>query len=329
MDQSKTSSNPNQNQTPKPAVLLIHGFGCSSTYWRETKQALLSNGYTVHIVDLLGQGKSAKPGRAMGIDYSIHLWAELIHSYLNHHDANHGTTDIVLCGNSLGSLVALSAVTGDFLKDSEASTNDHDAVIGQSALPSWANRCKGICMFNCGVGLNSRGIANEDQWTPLQRTLINSLYNVLDVFIFRNTILLSYLLNHVVTKDLLRNALKSLYKFQPERVDDELVDSFYLPAKDEGSVEALSQIYTNDPGATPMDLHRKYDLLQTLPIHLIWGDDDAVTPLAGGVGQYYTNMAVERENVSFQVVSSGHIPFDDNPHDSHRSMLQWLDTLGD
>lgn len=341
-DSMTTTSKMNQ---PITDVLLIHGFGCSSTYWRATKDALVQHGYTVHCLDLLGQGKSAKPGRDQNIHYSIHLWAALIDSYIQHHiiiqhptpnpvttndNDNPNTTPtttnngIVLCGNSLGSLVALSAVTGDFRPENQE-------VGGTITVPSWVTNqyCKGICMFNCGVGLNSRGIANEDQWTPTQRFLINALYNVLDVLIFRNTILLSYVLNHVVTKDLLRSTLQSLYKFQPDRVDDELVDSFYMPAKDTGSVEALSQIYTNDPGVTPMDLHRKYDdiLLRTLPLHLIWGNDDAVTPLQGGVGQYYTNMAKERSNVSFQVVSSGHIPFDDNPNDSHQSMLQWLHTL--
>lgn len=321
---STTTTTPN-----KPVVLLVHGFACSTTYWRETKKALLENGYhEVHSIDLLGQGKSEKPGRADGIDYSIHLWAEQVDAYikekiLKNDESTHG--GIVLCGNSLGSLVALSAVTQDFQTNPTSSTN-HD----------WNYRyCKGICMFNCGVGLNSRGIANEDQWTPWQRFLINGLYNVLDVLIFRNTLLLTYVLDTVVTRELLRDALVSLYKHQPDRVDDELVDSFYLPAKDRGSVEALSQIYTNDPGATPMDLHRKYDyddndgaaILSKIPIHLIWGDDDAVTPLGGGVGQYYKTMATNRDHVSFQVVSGGHIPFDDNPMDSHKSMLQWLDQL--
>jgi pimeloyl-ACP methyl ester carboxylesterase len=289
-------------------------------------------------LDLLGQGKSAKPGRQQGIEYSIHLWAALIDSYIQHHIVTTTTSNnnnhhhdprggLVLCGNSLGSLVALSAVTGDFRLEhpQEGRPSAH-----QEGPSSWAaHHCRGICMFNCGVGLNSRGIANEDQWTPSQRFLINALYNVLDVFLFRNTILLSYILNQVVTKDLLRSTLQSLYKFQPDRVDDELVDSFYQPAKDVGSVEALSQIYTNDPGATPMDLHRKYDdsLLRTLPLHFIWGNDDAVTPLEGGVGQYYRTMARERPNVSFDVIPSGHIPFDDNPDASHQSMLQWLQTL--
>ena len=385
-EQAETTTRTTTTRTrkKKTLVLLVHGFACSSTYWRETKRALLQNqnhdndnnnsggghAYEVHSLDLLGQGQSDKPGRAQGIDYSIHLWAEQVDAYIKENmirtvsdDVNDDDDDpsvdtgpdIILCGNSLGSLVVLSAVTGDFKESKTMATpgNDNDK---NDHHHYWNHRCKGICMFNCGVGLNSRGIANEEQWTPFQRFLIHALYNVLDVLIFRNTALLAYVLDTVVTRDLLRRALVGLYPHRPDRVDDELVDSFYHPAKDCGSVEALGQIYTNEPGATPMDLHRKYGtyyssssstmswngnsnndknknnenkntILDSIPIHLIWGDKDAVTPLIGGVGQYYQTMALNRDHVSFQVVSAGHIPFDDNPIDSHESMVQWLDQL--
>jgi len=297
-----------------PAVLLIHGFGCSTTYWRETATALVDQGYEVHSVDLLGQGKSAKPGRADGTIYSIALWADLVDSYAKD---NIQQDDIVLAGNSLGSVVALVAATGDF--NAEDGTDE-----------AWlTKRVKGICMFNCGVGLNSRGIAKEPRWTPTQRLLINSLYSVLTFFIFNNRWLLTYILDEVVTRELLSNTLQSLYKYNPDRVDDELVDSFYLPAKDDGSVDALSQIYCNDPGVTPFELHEKYsDFLNDLPIQLVWGEEDVVTPIEGGVGQLYLDLAADKgNNVSFQMVKGGHVPFDDNPIESNKVMLQWLDGL--
>jgi pimeloyl-ACP methyl ester carboxylesterase len=296
---------------PKPAVLLIHGFGCSTTYWRETTLALTGEGYQVHALDLLGQGKSAKPGRADDVEYSINLWADVCDTYARENIQG----DVVLMGNSLGSVVALSAATGDFANNSAAS------------LPHLRNCVTGICMFNCGIGLNSRGIAKEEQWNPTQRFLINFLCDVLNLLIFKNTALLAYVLNEVVTKDLLRDTLKSLYKYSPERVDDELVESFYSPAKEAGSVEALSQIYTNDPGSTPMEMHAKHgDLLKNLPIQIVWGNDDAVTPLQGGVGQFYTDLATGKgTKVSFELVECGHVPFDDNPTESNGAMLQWLE----
>lgn len=310
----------------KPLVaVLVHGFGCSSTYWRATAESLIQEGYEVHAIDLLGQGQSAKPGRAEGVEYSISLWADLVDSYIYENIPD--SKDIVLVGNSLGSLIALSAFTGDFVQDVNGNENEN-ATIDISSRGNLKDRVNGICMFNCGVGLNSRGIANEPQWSPLQRFLINSLYDVLTLVIFNNQILLRYVLADVVTKDLLRETLQSLYKCNPDRVDDELVDSFFLPAKDYGALEALSQIYCNDPGRTPVEMHRQYaDNLKNLPICLIWGDDDAVTPLQGGIGQFYTKMAQNKNNnVSFQVVEGGHVPFDDNPDVSNNYLTNWIQT---
>ena len=301
--------------------MLIHGFGCSSTYWRATIDALIGDGYEVHAIDLLGQGKSAKPGRSQGVEYSISLWADLVDYYIRENIPDN--QNVVLVGNSLGSLIALSAITGDFVQDMCVNEARHDSLALKRGL---IDRTKGLCMFNCGVGLNSRGIANEPQWSPLQKALINALYDVLTFAIFNNQSLLRYALSKLVTQELLRDTLQALYKCNPERVDSELVDSFYFPSQDEGAVEALSQIYCNDPGRTPVDIHNTYDdILKNIPIHLVWGDDDAVTPLQGGIGQFYSTLAKNpNTNVSFQVVNGGHVPFDDNPIISNRELLHWL-----
>lgn len=323
-------------------VMLIHGFGCSSTYWRATRSTLVDAGYRVHAIDLLGQGKSAKPGRSEGVEYSINLWASIVDAYARDvvakeraggglFDGLFGTTTnksdgIVLVGNSLGSLVALSAALGDHTNSQSNEASDAAA----SASAYLPGRVKGLCFFNCGVGLNSRGIVDEPQWSPFQRFLFTTVLNTLDLLLFKNPPVLTYLLSEVVTKDLLRGALEGLYRYDPTRVDDELVDSFYYPAKDEGAPEALGQIYTNDPGLSPMDLHEKYsDMAASLPIHLVWGDDDAVTPLSGGVGTFYSGLSNdETTSVTMDVVESvGHIPFDDNPIECNGSMLRWVEAL--
>lgn len=298
-------------------VLLIHGFGCSTVYWRETIEALVERGHRVHALDLLGQGRSSKPGRADGVEYSIDLWADLVDSYVR--DRVPLDCPVVLVGNSLGSVVAFSAATGDFRVDDQTThlRDERDAAVA------------GICMFNCGVGLNSRGIANEPQWNPTQRWLISRLYDVLTWLVFENLPLLSYVLENVATRDTLRNTLRSLYVHDRDRVDEELVDSFYLPGQDEGAVEALSQIYCNDPGPTPYELHDRHGafMKQSVPVHLVWGNEDVITPVDGGVGRFYASLAKEEDsNVSFHYVKGGHVPFDDNPSESNASLLEWLET---
>lgn len=305
-------------KTNKPAVLLIHGFGCSTTYWRETISILTNAGYEVHALDLLGQGQSAKPGRADGIEYSIPLWAAQCTAYAHENIDNE---NVVLMGNSLGSLVALSAATGDFADEIDLSENTPNGL---------QQRVKGIGMFNCGVGLNSSGIAKEPQWNAVQRFLIGFLFRTLNALLFDNPTVLKYVLSNVVTRELLTDALQSLYIKNPDRVDEVLVESFFAPAQDEGAVEALSQIYTNEPGSTPMDLHGKHaDYLQNIPIHLVWGEQDAVTPIGGGVGSYYIRLANDTDTlVSLdRIPDCGHVPFDDHHEESNQAMLQWLEAL--
>lgn len=307
--------------TKKPEIVLIHGFGCSSYYWRETIKALTTEGYTVHALDLLGQGKSAKPGRDQGIEYSIDLWARLVEDYTLQFIPN--DTNVVLMGNSLGSVVALSAATGDHTAGSADATD--------GSVPTLPSRIQGIGMFNCGVGMNSRNLLKDPNLNIVQRVLFTFLFDTLDRLIFDNIPLLTYVLKDVVTRDILRNALVGLYQCSPDpasRVDDALVDSFYLPAKDTGSVDALNQIYTNDAGKTPMQLQQDHmELLNNLPIHLVWGENDQVTPLGGPVGQFYLDLVKDPAvSMSMSTVKAGHIPFDEIP-DCNQFMIQWLNNV--
>jgi predicted esterase len=78
-----------------------------------------------------------------------------------------------------------------------------------------------------------------------------------------------------------------------------------------------------------MEFHEDNPQLSKLPIKLIWGDSDAVTPIAGSVGQFYTTLAKEEDsNVSLQMVNAGHIPFDEIP-ECNEYFVQWLDQLSE
>lgn len=310
---------PRETPNSKPTVILLHGFGASSIYWRETIKTLLYHGFQVHALDLLGQGRSAKPTDG-SVHYSISLWANMVDDYAAQY--NLGDSGVVLMGNSLGSLVALSAATGDFKDDrTYISGNDEG---GDS-------RVKGICLFNCAVGLNSRNILKNPSLSPLQRTIFGWLFDVINALVFSNEALVRYALNSIVTKELLRNALKGLYCNLPDRVDNELVDSFYYPAVDdvEGAVEAIRQIYTNDPGMSPMEIHATHhEILDNIPLHLIWGSKDVVTPITGDVGTFYCDRVANNRSgkglTTMDIIESGHIPFDDNPVDTHEKLLNWL-----
>ena len=316
------SMTPKETPNDKPTVILLHGFGASSIYWRETIKTLHHHGYQVHALDLLGQGRSSKPTDG-SVHYSINLWANMVDDYAAQY--NLGDSGVVLMGNSLGSLVALSAATGDFKDDGNDSTYLSENNEGGGS------RVKGICLFNCAIGLNSFNILKNPSLSPIQRKIYGWLFGVLNALIFGNEALLRYALNSIVTKELLSNALKGLYCYSPDRVDEELVDSFYYPAVDdvEGAVEAIRQIYTNDPGMSPMEMHEKHpEILDNIPLHLIWGSDDVVTPITGDVGTFYCDRVANNRSgkglTTLDIIESGHIPFDDNPVDTHERLLNWL-----
>ena len=293
------------SEDKRPEIILIHGFGCSTLYWRETTRYLTNAGYTVHAVDLLGQGQSAKPGKANGIEYSIDLWSNMVDEYITQNSIGIDGGGLVVMGNSLGSCVALT-------------------------LGATNSKVKGVGMYNCGVGMNSRNLLKDPSLNRIQVVIFTALFDFLDALIFDNIPLLTYVLNDVVTPDLLRNALTGLYAYADDptaRVDDELVESFYLPAKQEGSIEALNQIYTNDAGKTPMELYEESVQLQSIPMHLVWGTKDNVTPMEGPVGQFFKGLASDdTKPVSFSSLEAGHIPFDEIP-ESNESMVQWLDSV--
>ena len=76
-----------------------------------------------------------------------------------------------------------------------------------------------------------------------------------------------------------------------------------------------------------MEIHQEYEsVLQSVPIHLVWGSKDSVTPLEGPVGQFYTALAKEDNKVTMNVIESGHIPFDEIP-ECNDSMVKWLNEV--
>jgi pimeloyl-ACP methyl ester carboxylesterase len=178
-------------------------------------------------------------------------------------------------------------------------------------------------------------IIKNTSYSEVQRTVFKWIFQVLNKLIFDNEWLLQYVLRNVVTKELLRDALRGLYMCNPDRVDDELVDSFYYPAKHGGEVdyggviEAIRQIYTNDAGLSPMELHMKYpEILNSIPLHLIWGNEDVVTPIEGDVGKFYCDRVANNRGgkgmTTIDVVRGGHILFDDNPVETHEAMMRWI-----
>jgi len=267
-------------------IVLVHGFGGSIEYWRRLIPALSTEGYTVHAFDLLGLGLSEKPQ----IEYSIELWAEQVTDFVK----TLGTENVVLVGNSFGSLISLVSAT--------------------------KLRPKGIVMLNCAVGMNNKNMIKSPKMNDFQRAVATFALSVIDL-LFKSP-LLEMAFNSFATKDQVSSVLKNLYPTNPAAVDDELADGFVRPSQTPGALEVLRQIYTGDPGPTPMQILDGN--LVDLPLKVIWGDQDSLTPIQGDVGSFLQQLAKERKSIDFEIISAGHLPHDENPMAVNKAVLEWL-----
>lgn len=66
----------------------------------------------------------------------------------------------------------------------------------------------------------------------------------------------------------------------------------------------------------------------SVPVLILWGDEDPFTPLDGPVGKYFSKLSMEAPNVSLCVLKGvGHCPHDDRPELVHEKLLPWLAQL--
>ena len=82
------------------ALLLLHGFGASSSHWRRTAPRLAELGWRVYSLDLLGFGATDQPARPLNNS----LWGYQVCAFLKQVVQQ----PAVLIGNSLGGLTALT-----------------------------------------------------------------------------------------------------------------------------------------------------------------------------------------------------------------------------
>ena len=85
-------------------MVLLHGFGASSSHWRHNAAPLTQAGYRVYGLDLIGFGRSEQPGLDSHIRLDNRLWGRQLAAFLEQVVQQ----PAVLVGNSLGGLTALT-----------------------------------------------------------------------------------------------------------------------------------------------------------------------------------------------------------------------------
>ena len=196
-----------------PAILLIHGFGASTDHWRYNIPALsLFN--DVHALDLLGFGRSSKPGE---LKYGGPLWRDQVIAYVNER-INKPT---VLVGNSLGGYAALAA----------------GASLGEKAA--------GVVL------LNAAGRFSEEKNS--QKGLISKFVQFLGGRLLKDPLVQRLIFENLRRPSTIRRTLNQVY-IDKTNVDDELVESIRKPSLDKGAFQVFRSVFEpGGPPGKPLD----------------------------------------------------------------------------
>eukprot|EP00667_Euglena_gracilis_P011967 EG_transcript_12254 len=201
------------------AIVLVHGFGADVNNWRAVIP-FASSRYTVYAIDLLGYGSSEKP-----VDHpmSIDCWAQQLTDFCRAFIPP--DKEFVVVGNSIGSLVALTAAADPMRRPPE---------------PGFLN-LRGLLLLNCAVGMNNKTRADElsklQTWDEYLLAFLSPLLGVLERLLrYRPTA--RWLFQRVASADNVRGTLRAIYT-TPARVDDELVADILRPAQDDGALDVF------------------------------------------------------------------------------------------
>jgi pimeloyl-ACP methyl ester carboxylesterase len=266
------------NRELHPPLIFLHGFGACIEHWRKNLP-ILSRDRTVYALDLLGFGASRKSNT----EYSVYLWVEQVYDFWR----TFINEPVVLVGNSLGSLVCMTAaaIHPDMVKGI-AMENLPDVFLTQENVPK-------------------RAIAIEKA-----RALENALASPL---------LLKTIFRIVRQPKVIRRALGLAYE-NKTLIDDELIEIIAAPAEDEGSAQVFTALFkaVRKPHYAPSAKSILPNL--SIPILLIWGNRDRV--VSPTLAPIFAKMSdriqlVELENV-------GHCPHDELPEVFNRVVLDWL-----
>ena len=279
----------------KPPVVLVHGFGGAVGHFRDNIGAIAATGRDVYAVDLLGLGRSEKPR----VQYEIELWGEQISDFVSEVvEADRA----IVCGNSLGSLSTLCAAA------------ERPEVFS------------GVVLFNCAGGLNNKAVLNrqgESGERDLRLTLVAPIFLLLDALLKLRPFA-RYIFEKVRTAESVAGALGAVY-VNTSRADEELVRIITRCAEDEGALDAFVSILTGPPGPTPQVCVAK--MPEELPLLVLYGRSDTITPPDGPVGQFFATLPARRPAATYTTVDANHCPFDDAPEETNAKLLEWLDAL--
>ena len=275
-------------------IVLIHGFGASSSHWRKNAFALAQKGFCVYAIDLLGFGQSSQPFHTKECQLDNLLWSQQLEDFLEKIVQTHKNGKAFLVGNSLGSLVGLTTLV--FRRDLVAG-------LAGAPLPDPA--------FMQSINFP-------------QNKLIYSIKQYL-IKIFFILLPLELIIPLISRTFIIKGALQFAY-FKSIKFDKELLQIVSKPAKRKTAARALRNMCIGmslrHKSITAPVLLESIDNLSNRPsILLIWGSKDNLVPLKLG-------QLIKRNFpwLSLSIIEdTGHCPHDESPKEFNKYLLDWLE----
>ena len=257
-------------------LILLHGFGAAIEHWRNNIP-ILGQEFPVYALDLLGFGASRKANT----NYSIYLWVEQVHDFWQTFIGE----PVVLVGNSIGSLVCLTAaITYPEMVKGIVMLSLPDVSIRQEMIPRWL------------------------------QPVVTSIENL-----FASPLLLKTLLKILRQPSTLKRWAGIAYQDQTA-ITDELVSILSAPAYDEGSDKTFFALFKSvrQPNFAPSAKEVLPKL--TIPMLLIWGSQDKMVPPS--LAPIFAVLNPQIKYIELEQV--GHCPHDECPEKFNPILLDWL-----
>ncbi len=277
-----------------PAIVFIHGFGASSAHWRNNSAFFAAAGYRVFSMDLVGFGESDQPGAKTFRKLDNFIWSQQLIAFLEQVVEVGSLGKAILIGNSLGSLVALTALVH---------RKDLVAAVVASPLPDPA-----FLQARSSFGI------------PFIKKLRDFL-----VKIFCWLLPLELIVPFIARTRIIKKALQSAYCRSIE-LDYDLVRIVTLPALRSSAPRSLRAMcigMTVRPVSitAPELLKCLGNCIDRVPILLLWGLQDRLVPIK--IGQLIVKLYPWINLAAIE--NTGHCPHDESPNEFNKYVMNWLE----
>jgi len=280
------------NETP---IIFLHGFGASRKHWRNNLEFFAKRNYASYSLDLVGFGDSDQPGIRQIGKLNNEIWCNQVKDFIAQVIRPVNSGKVILIGNSLGSLVALTCAV---------SLDDQIKTVIASPLPDQ--------IYENQMNLKNKPFLKKFKFWL---TKIFFIFLPLEIILF------------LITKlGFIKLGLNSAY-YKKDNIDPELIDLVTKPVLRSTSARSLRAMCigmsSRDEKFKASYLLRKLGESKKVPFLLIWGDKDNFIPLF--LGKKIANF---HRWVKLEIVSnSGHCIHDEDPSVFNKISYEWISNL--